>query len=174
MKLSVRRLCFGALCTALTVVLLYFGGLFPTGVLAFSAAAALFTAGCRITSGTETALLSFGASLLLGLLLMPDKAPVLYYIFFFGWYPFIKCYADEKLKPPFGRLVKQVSCNIALLLLALFFRSLLNFPFLLGFNGIVFWLLLFAGTNAVFYVYDIGLSKFFRYYRKHISPRFKC
>ena len=76
----------GGICLALTVISMYAASVVPGIELTLLAVSSLFTAVMLLETGVGGALLLYGASLILGIALIPNKLAVLPYGFFFGYY----------------------------------------------------------------------------------------
>lgn len=162
---SASRVATGGVFAALSLLLLYGATLLPSGRIGMVAVAGLVPAAGVISGGLGAGFLCYGATALLGLLLLPDKGCALLYALFFGLYPMVK-YAVERLrKLPVELLLKLVFFNLILVI------------FLFGFSALLFPLLpelmrtplpLFGIGNVVFLVYDYGFSKLITYYASRI------
>lgn len=162
---SAARIATGGVLAALSLLLLYCAALLPSGRIGMVAVAGLVPAAGVISGGLGTGFLCYGATALLGLLLVPDKGCALLYALFFGLYPMVK-YLVERLR----RLPVE-------LLLKLAFFNLILGIFLLGFSALLFPLLpelmqtalpLFGIGNVAFLVYDYGFSKLITCYASRI------
>ena len=85
----------GGICLALTVISMYASSIVPGIELTLLAISSLFTAVMLIETGVGGALLLYGASLILGIALIPNKLAVLPYGFFFGYYGILKYYIEK-------------------------------------------------------------------------------
>ncbi len=162
---SASRVALGGVFAALSFLLLYVATLMPSGRIGMVAVAGLIPAAGVISGGLSAGFLCYGATALLGMLLLPDKGCALLYALFFGLYPMVK-YAVERLR----KLPVE-------LLLKLAFFNLILVVFLFGFSALLFPLLpalmhtplpLFGVGNVVFLVYDYGFSKLITYYASRI------
>ena len=129
------------------------------------AVAGLVPAAGVISGGLGAGFLCYGATALLGVLLLPDKGCTLLYVLFFGLYPMVK-YAVERLR----RLPVELVLKLA-------FFNLILVIFLFGFSALLFPLLpermhvplsLFGLGNVVFLIYDYGFSKLITYFASRI------
>jgi hypothetical protein len=75
MKASARTITVSAALTALTVVFLFLGNVFPAGRLGLIAVASLFVTAAVIEAGLGAAAFVFVGSAVLGALILPDKWP---------------------------------------------------------------------------------------------------
>ena len=84
-----------ALCgltAAGSLALLWMACAVPSGRIGLTAAAGLFPMAAVLEGGRKAGLLSWGASSLLGLILLPNKGLALLYGIFLGLYPVAKSY----------------------------------------------------------------------------------
>ena len=147
--------------TALSLIFLYASAFLPTGRMGMVAIAGVFPAGAVVSAGLKAGVFCYGATGILALLLLPDKAAALLYLLFFGLWPVLKS-LTERL-PSRGA---EWCCKLALFngILALFWfglRSLL-LPFLPKALDQT-WLVWLVG-NVAFVIYDIGFSKLIAFY----------
>lgn len=159
------RVATGGVLAALSLLLLYGATLMPSGRIGLVAVAGLVPAAGVISGGLATGFLCYGATALLGLLLLPDKGCALLYALFFGLYPMVKYLVERLRRLPVELLLKLAFFNLILLI------------FLFGFSALLFPLLpevmqtalpLFGIGNVVFLIYDYGFSKLITYYASRI------
>ena len=153
-------MAFGALCTALIVVFLSASAFFPTLDLTLSALAAFVLYVLMLEFGFATALIAFFSSAALSLLLLPNKECALFYIFIFGWYPFVRAHLS-KLPLWLSWGVKFLLAVICGGLFCLFFMVLFPIPSLL--ELLQPWVALLY--LAAFVLYELGLSRWILFYR---------
>jgi len=101
----------------------------------------------------------------LGMLLLPDKSAPLLYAMFFGYYPIVKSLI-ERIKPSVLQWVLKLFVLNAALTIIWFFLRALVFAFGGQAPGT---LLIYAGCNIVFILFDYGLSKAIGYYITNVS-----
>lgn len=152
-----RRMAVCGLLAALSVVLMVLST--PFGVLVY--ACPLLLGGVILLVkegyGPRYALTTFGAVSLLALILVADLEMSALYVGFFGWYPVAKGYLDQ-IGRPLCWLIKLLCFNGAVLavygvLVALFGLERL------GLGGLAAALLLLAGGNMIFFLYDRMLTR---------------
>ncbi len=162
---SAGRVATGGIFAALSLLLLYGATLLPSGRIGMVAVAGLVPATAVIAGGLPTGFLCYGATALLGLLLLPDKGCALLYVLFFGLYPMVKYLVERLRKLPLEIVLKLVFFNLILVI------------FLFGFSALLFPLLpelmctplpLFGIGNVVFLIYDYGFSKLITFYASRI------
>lgn len=169
MKAETRKLTRSALLAAAATVLVYISAYLPTGALALAAVAGLTGVLAVIHCGGKYACGVFAVSAALGLLLSPVRSGAALYALFLGYYPALKSLLE--------RLHSLVLCWGAKLLI---FNAASAAVFLLLWGvltggmtpEIPVWALWIAG-NAVFIVYDIGLSRLIQVYIRNISGKMK-
>ena len=162
---SASRVAVGGVFAALSLLLLYGATLMPSGRIGMVAVAGLVPAAAVISGGLGTGFLCYGATALLGLLLLPDKGCALLYALFFGLYPMVKYLIERLRKLPLELILKLAWFNLILIV------------FLFGFSALLFPLLpqimrtplpLFGIGNVVFLIYDYGFSKLITCYALRI------
>ena len=162
---SASRVATGGVFAALSLLLLYGATLLPSGRIGMVAVAGLVPAAAVISGGVGAGFLCYGATALLGLLLLPDKGCALLYALFFGLFPMVK-YAVERLrKLPVELMLKLAFFNLILVIFLFVFSTLL-FPLLPELMRTP--LPLFGIGNVVFLIYDYGFSKLITYYASRI------
>ncbi|WP_297208890.1 hypothetical protein [uncultured Flavonifractor sp.] len=152
--------------TALSLLFLYLSAVSPGAKLGLTAVAGLFPAGAVISSGLRAGFFCYGATGLLGLLLLPGKGNVILYLLFFGLWPMLKSLLEHLP----GRVLEW-ACKLAVFyaILCLFWFGLreLLLPFLpplLNRNWMVF-----AGGGVAFVIYDVGFSKLIGFYEARVD-----
>ena len=159
-----KALAYGALSTALGVVILYLGSLLPTMRLALLCISSLGVVLIALRFRWRWGLGVWAATALLSLLLLPGKAMALAYAVLPGWYPLLKLRL-ERLEKPLLRYGSKLLAANAVLLPALFLgRSYLaGLPFSL-------WQIL-LGAELLFLIYDYALTQIVLLYMRKIAGR---
>lgn len=147
----------GGVFAALAVALLYLACVIPSGRIGVVALAGLMPVGALLAAGKAAGYLCWAASGLLGLILLPDKVLALTYLLFLGFYPLIKSKIESKRNVPFEIVVKLLYFNVMLTVFSLLFGEMF-FSLFSTWMTEGSWLLYLAG-NAVFVLYDIGLTR---------------
>lgn len=170
-KKSVQA-AIGGVLTALSLLLLYLAALLPTGQLAVVALAGLAPAAAVITGGFATGFLCYGATSLLSLLLLPGKGCALLYTLLLGLYPVLKGLIERIRKLALEIVLKLAFFNLVLTVLWFVFSALV-FPLLPERLSVAGWY--YGIGNAVFLLYDYGVSKLISAYgprlRKAVGRR---
>lgn len=161
------RVALGGVLTALSLLLLYLAALAPSGRLGVVALAGLVPAVGVISGGLATGIFCYAACGILGLLLLPDKGCALMYMILLGLYPVLKSLIERLRNLVLELALKLVFFNAVLSVLVFGFSTLL-FPFLPQLLQKP--LLIYLVGNAVFLVYDFGISKLLTYYAARLRP----
>lgn len=173
MKKSTKIAVCG-MCTALSVVLMFVGGLLYVFTYVVPMLMGIVMAMINKTFGRSSALTIYFATTVLSLLLVSEKECVLMYALFFGYYPVIRPYLD-KIKSKVGRvIVKFVIFNVAVALVEILSVYVFGIPF---FDGEIasYWLVIvFAvAMNIIFLMYEYVLKNFLKIYEAKIEPKVK-
>ncbi len=159
-RLDAKRMAFGSLCTALIVLFLSASSFAPSLDLTLSALAAFVLHMLFIEFGTVTALIAFFSSAALSLLLLPNKECALFYVFIFGWYPFVRA-ALSKLPLWLSWTLKILLACACGFLFCLFFMILFPVPSLM--ELLQPWAMFLY--LAAFVLYELGLARWILFYR---------
>lgn len=154
-KYAYRRVAITAILTALSIVILTAAGIVPMGRLGLVACAGMMPAAATVSVGLGAGGLCYAGTSLLSLLLLPDKAAALMYLFFFGGYPVVKSVIERLGKLPLEIFIKLILFNAALTLFRFGLESV--FFSILPVGDLALWILYPAGS-AVFMAYDFGFS----------------
>ena len=161
-----KKLTFGAAGSALIVILLALSNVFPSLDLTLSAIAAVLIYVLLIEFGYPTALLSYVVSGVLSAILLPDKNASLFFLFLFGWYPFLRTVLG-KSPVLISWLIKLVCAAGAGGLFWFLFSILFPMPSLAEvFEPIVIIMFL-----AAFVLYEIGLGRLVLLYHNRFRTR---
>lgn len=169
MRVKTRKMTVSALMTACTVVFLYIASILPAERMGIVALSSLFGIAAVIEAGIVSDIFVFVCSALLGWLIVPYKPVALLYVLFFGYYPIIKSLAERLKNMVLKWVVKLAAFNAALTVLWFFFSGL----FL---NAAIMQLgtaLIYPAGNAVFVLFDIGVTKLIGFYIVRISKNLK-
>ncbi|MBE6973070.1 MAG: hypothetical protein E7440_04215 [Ruminococcaceae bacterium] len=161
-----RRTALCGILIGLSTLTQYLSTFVPSAQLAVTALAGLFPVVAVIAAGRGAGYLCWGGSSVLALILCPDKWLVLTYFVFFGLYPVVKSRLEQTKNVVIEWVLKFVYFNGVLaaslwLLRGVFFSAL---PANLQSMPLVL-----LACNAVFLVYDIGLSRLIALYSARIA-----
>ena len=155
---------------ALQLVLLYIGTAAPSSKLAITAVAGIINAAVLIECGVGSSVLCFVAVSALGAVILPQKSIALLYIVFFGYYPLLKSAAEHIRNRVLEWVSKLAIFNIACAIC----MAALRFGFITDISlPDVALALLWLGLNAVFIIYDIGLTRLIALYIQRIHKTLK-
>lgn len=163
-----KRLAVCAMLSALGVVILGIGSVISVMDISMAVIASLFCIFAVIEYGGTAPWLVFLVTGVLSLLL-PQKAPAVMYLLFFGYYPIIKEKLEKRPKAV-AWVLKEVIFQIALV------GMLLLYHFLFMATGTVPWtmyLVLAAIAEIVFPIYDFALTRLITLYIFRLRNRFK-
>jgi len=165
MNKKTRRLTLSAIFAALTVISLYIASVWPTGLFGLVAFASLFGAATVVEAGIIPGLYVYIVSSILGMLLVPNKAAPLLYIFFFGYYPVVKSLIERIDAAILQWALKLLVFNVSLTVIWFFFKGLI---FNFGDNPPDL-IILYLGGSAVFALFDYGYTKVIWLYINRIA-----
>ena len=174
MRKKSLRVAVCGLAAALSVTLMFFGGVVYVFAYAVPMLLGLISVMIKKTFGTPSAVFVYVAVSLLSLILVPEKESVMMFVLFFGYYPIIR-ESFEKIKSKVIRYVlKLILFNASLTVIELICVFIFGIPFfedgvfsaglLIGFAAVM---------NFVFVMYDFLLRMFLILYEKKIEKRIK-
>lgn len=171
MKPSIKVATCG-ICTAISVVLLFFGGVIYIFAYVVPIVLGILMMMLKKSLKTSSAVSVYVATSLLSFMIVPDKETVLLYVLFFGYYPIIKASLD-KIKPKsISVLVKILLFNVSLTIIELLCVYVFGIPF---FDEGVFsisLLIMFAVLmNVLFAMYEYILKHSLMIYEKKFEKR---
>ena len=115
-----------------------------------------------VEGGYKSALLTYIGTVLLCLIILPNKLPIFPYLFYFGYYAMFKGFVENNIKVKIIEyLVKLVHCNIV------FFFGITVFSAFLAqvSDNLPVWVL-YAFIQPSFLLYDYTFTKVISYYSK--------
>ncbi len=174
------KTAIGGIATALSVVLLLptVIGMFTYALPAFAGMIIMF---CVIELDKKWALGIYAAVSLLGLLIIPNKEAVVYYVAFFGYYPVVKAILESKVPRVVEYILKFLIFNVAVVFATILLVKVFGMPLsqVLGTEGeTAFWvkyaapIMLFMG-NIVFILFDFCLTNLVTVYLRVWQKRFR-
>lgn len=166
-KALTRKIAFTAVFTAFSTAFLYIASVFPTGQLGFLGVASLFGIAAVLEYGLWGGAAVFLGTSLIGLLIVPSKSLVALYAVFFGYYPILKSLTEKLKSRVLEWGVKLIVFNAALTA-AIFALTMVIFDFSV-FNNRIY--LIYLVCNAVFILFDIGVSRVIAVYMAKIYPK---
>ena len=160
------RVALTGVLTALSLVFLWISAVSPAGRLGIVAIAGVFPAGAVVSAGLGAGFFCYGATSILGLILLPAKGCAVLYLVFFGLWPMVKSLL-ERLPSRVAEWAGKLIVFNAVLALCWFGLRTLFLPFLppvLSAGWMVF-----AMGNVAFVIYDVGFSKLIAFYQARID-----
>ncbi len=112
--------------------------------------------------GNKSAVLTYIGTVLLCVIILPNKLPVFPYLFYFGYYALLKGYIEKHVKiKPIEYLIKLVHCNLVFFLGITLFSAFLaqiseSFPI---------WVM-YVILQPSFLMYDFVFTRVITYYSK--------
>ena len=167
-KSKTSTIALGGICLALTVIFMFAGSIVPGIELTLFAVSSLFTAVMIMESGVKGGVIMYGAAVLLGLVLIPNKLALIPYAFFFGYYGILK-YFVEKLHSGILQIIIKAAFFAAVLCIGLIgFKEMLLGSIHLPAYPV--WLLIIAGILMLL-VYDYIYTLLINFYLKRVKNR---
>lgn len=172
MKRSMR-IAYGGVISALSLLMMFFTGVFPFAEYALPAIAGVLLTVLVIEFGFRIAFAAYGAVAVLSLVLTPNKEAVILFIAFLGYYPIVKGKLETLRSKPIQWVLKFALFNAAAV------ASYLVMIYLLGMTEVMedfaafrfgVWVLLLLG-NAVFLIYDMAATRLISAYVYQIKPK---
>lgn len=147
-----RTVSFVALCSALSMVMLYAISVLPTVRLALLAAVSAASAVTVIRCGKRAGAAQYAVTSILAFLLLPDKGVAAVYALFVGHYAVCKSAIEGLDKLGVEWLLKLVLFNICAAVAYMLMNAVIGVQLPIGLP------MLFVGGNVVFIIYDIALT----------------
>lgn len=148
-------IALGGLACCFILFVLYFACFFPRGTLGIVAISGLFPYFVKLVSSFKGGFLCWGASSILGFLLLPEKSVAVLFTFCFGLYPLLKFKLEEN-NFLIAVVLKLCYANLSFLLCFICLKQVL-FPLFPPFFH--HYQVLLLGGNIYFLAYDYGLSQ---------------
>lgn len=146
-----KKISYGGVLAALSLLFLYITGVTPSGKLALIAASSYCIGLCIVWAGIKFSIVSYVAVSALSLILIPNKMVAVLFVIFFGTYPFLKCYIEKIQKLGLEWVVKIITFNIYVLILLMV--AIKVFMMTIVFDDVFF--ILIIVFNVAFVIYDI-------------------
>jgi hypothetical protein len=177
-SLRTKRVAVSGMMVALGVIILYMGSLIEVLDISMAAIASILCIIAVIEYGKIYAIMVFGATAILAMLVLPEKYTPSLYALLIGYYPILKELIERIGKKSifsqrgFSVLrwaIKLVFFNCALLVFALVAKYILLLPEAEKWMQITMFVL----ANAVFVVYDIALTRLISTYIFTVRSRLR-
>ena len=163
---SANRVALVGMLTALSLAFLYVSAISPMARLGITAIAGVFPAGAVVSAGLGAGFFCYGATGILGLLLLPSKGSAVLYLLFFGLWPMLKSLLEHLPNRVLEWVCKLAVCNGILAVCWFGLRELL-LPFLP--QALHQSWMLFAAGSIAFVIYDVGFSKLIGFYTARVD-----
>lgn len=166
LKKQIAKTSLSSVFTALTVVFILLGSILEVLDLTVAALCSLISYISILEIKGKYPLLIYFASSVLCIILCPLSSAMLYYIFFFGYYPILKV----KLKKT-GRISAKIICilifNIVFILLTLLFKTV----FAMQNEPMFMYVILLITYNIFFICFDRCIDVLLFIYTRKIRPK---
>ena len=163
------KIVVSGVLVALSVIILYLGCAIEVLDLTMSAIVSLMIVVIVIEMGYKYAWMTYIATAILSIVLLPQKSPAIFYACFMGFYPIIKSYVERLGSALLRWVIKIITGNVALALMFLLLSLFVPDEFETGTLLIITYILGFVA----FVTYDIALSKLITLYFVRIRDRIK-
>lgn len=164
-----KKIVVSGVLVALSVIILYLGCAIEVLDLTMSAIVSILVVVIVIEMGYSYAWLTYVATSVISVLLLPQKTPAIFYACFMGFYPIIKSYI-ERINSALLRWILKLAVGNAAIGLMILLTSLLVPDELDGSTLVI--ITYFLGIFA-FVMYDIAVSKLITIYFLKIRDRIK-
>ena len=165
MNKRTQNIAIGGICLAGSVLSVFLASVVPGAELTLYAVSSLFVAVMILEAGMKGGWMLYAATVLLGLIVVPNKLALVPYVFFFGIYAVVKYYAEKNRRPAVQLAIKGVVFlgvfGTAYLLFRELFFGNIHLP---DFSTP---LLALAGL-AFLYLYDFIFTQLLQIYRKRV------
>lgn len=174
---NTRRIAFGGVISAFSLVSMLLSGLFPLAEYTCPALAGMLLVALVIDFGKRTAWLAFGAVAILALVIVPNKESALMFAFLFGYYPILKASIEQVKSRILEWVLKFAVFNVAvvaaywLMTNALGMVQVLEDAVIGSLTLPVSLALLLLAGNVTFGLYDVVLSRLIVLYCNRVRPR---
>jgi hypothetical protein len=108
MKKPTQNIAMGGICLAGSTLSVFLASIVPGAELTLYAVSSLFVAAMILEAGMRGGWMLYSGTILLTLILIPNKLALIPYIFFFGLYGIIKFYAEKNRHLAIQLIVKAV------------------------------------------------------------------
>ncbi len=167
-SMKTRTAALGGILLALSVATLFFASFVPGVELTIYAISSIYTAIMIIETNSKGGSIFYVASGILAMLLVPNKAAVLPYLFFFGLYGIAKYFIErigkQTVEIGLKLLFFNISIGAGILLFKTMFLSNFDLPDYAN-------TLLILGGQLLFLLYDYIFTLLIAYYKRRFSKQ---
>jgi hypothetical protein len=165
MNKRTQNIAIGGICLAGSVLSVLLASIVPGAELTLYAVSSLFVAVMVLEAGMRGGWMLYSGTILLCLILLPNKLALFPYIFFFGLYGIIKYYAEKNHHPAIQLAIKALAFYVVFGAGYLFFRQI--FFGTIQLPDVPLPALAIAGL-AFLVLYDFIFTQIIQIYRKRI------
>ncbi|WIV11279.1 hypothetical protein [Proteiniborus sp. MB09-C3] len=164
-----QKVALGGIVTLLSTVSLYISSILPTNRLFFFALSTFFLAAIIIENNIGFAVLVYFSSSILSFIIIPNKAAVLPYAIFFGYYAIVKSLIERINILAVELFIKFMLFNLSIYITySIVSRALLG-EIIIKLPAWAVFLLM----QLAFIVYDYAFSLGVYFYRNKIRPKIR-
>ncbi len=163
-----KKTVLGGILSALALILLFFANLSNVLDICLLVIAGMVMFVGVIELGRKWMLIMYAAVTILGLIMIPVRAPLIMFALFLGYYPFVKSFTEQFKKRAAEYAVKFAVFNAAAAICMIFFKSLF-FENASATNMMMIFFFIIA--NALFLLYDIAMTRLVTIYIYKIRPK---
>ncbi len=164
-----QKIALGGIVTLLSTVSLYISSILPTNRLFFFALSTFFLAVIIIESNVSFAVLVYFSSSILSFILIPNKAIVLPYLIFFGYYAIVKSLIERINILAVELLIKLLLFNLSIYVIYTIVSTVFLGEIIIKLPIWAIFLLM----QLVFLIYDYTFSLGVFFYRNKIRPKIR-
>ena len=157
-----------AMLAALGVIFLWLGSIISVMDISMAVLASLLCIFAVIEYGGGAPWMVFLATGLLSVILLPQKAPAMMYLLFFGYYPILKERMERKPRAV-AWLLKELCFNVALAAMLLLYHLF----FMAEATPWIMYVIFAVLAEAVFPIYDFALTRLITFYLFHLRKRLR-
>lgn len=170
-----RRIAFSGITSALALVFMLLGSIFPFATFTAPIMAGLCLIPIAVEFGKRTAGLAYIAISVLSFLTVLDYETSFFFIFLFGYYPILYPVLNKIRLKLVKFILKFTLFNVALvvvysLLLFVFIGTPLRNEF--AEQAPWFWIMLWVLGNITFFIYDVLVDRMYLVYRQQVQEKF--
>jgi len=158
-----RKTALGGIFASLVMLLLYLASTIPTSRLFLLSLCSFAVSVIIMEAGLAYGLIFYGATSILGFLLVPDKAMAVLYILFFGIYGLAKAVIEKHAAGLFQYILKLIVFNLCFLAIYLSVGLIIDISTLEIKLPFPVWIAI-TGLQAAFLLYDRVFTTVISYY----------
>lgn len=166
------KTALGGIFASLVMLLLYLASTVPTSRLFLLSLCSFAVSVIIVEAGRVYGLIFYGATSVLGFLLVPDKAIAVLYILFFGIYGLAKAVIEEHATGLFQYILKLIVFNLCFLTIYLFAGLIIDISTVEIKLAFPLWMII-AGLQAAFLLYDRVFTTVISYYCSHLHGKIR-